>query len=226
MALFIPKSGSATYVRAGSAHAAVRACALSLSLLTAAGALHAAKAVAPAAAKSASGGAGAEEKPLRIAPGLWEMTTRIKGGDFASREAMAASEARIAAMPPEQRRQLERTLASRGVNVQIGGDAYVAQICITREMADQGAIAPQSVGNCTTERSQRSGNTIRYAALCSKPRSTVEGSTTITSEKSIESKTTTTTELEGNTRMSTVEQSGRWLAADCGTLAAPAAGRR
>lgn len=147
------------------------------------------------------------------------MTTRIKAGDVASRQAMEAAEARIAALPPEQRRQIEQALAGRGVDVRIGTDAFVARVCITPEMARQGAIAsPGVVGNCTTERSQRSGNTIRFAAFCSQPRSTTEGITSITSDKSIESRTTTTSELNGSTRMSTVEQSGRWIAGDCGAL--------
>ena len=158
------------------------------------------------------------ENPPSLAPGLWEMTTRMKAGDAATNDAMATAQARIAQMPAEQRRQMEQALAARGVDVRLGADALVARICMTREMTERDAIASQHIGNCKTERSARSGNTIKFAAVCSDPRSTTEGVTTILDPKTFESRTTTTAESAGTTRMTTMTQTGRWVGADCGAV--------
>lgn len=174
----------------------------------------------------AAAGPAAAAEPVRMEPGLWEMSTRIQSSDPATSQAMDAAHARIAALPPEQRSRIEQTLAGRGIDIRFGADAITAHVCVTREMAERGVIAPQSIGNCRIEPGARSGDSVRFAAICSEPRSTVEGVTTFTSSRSFESRTTSTIELRGTTRLSTVEQSGRWIGKDCGTVAPEPAERR
>lgn len=156
------------------------------------------------------------DAPLRLRPGLWEMRTRVEGGDAQTARALARSRAQLAALPPEQRARLEQRLAGPGVELQLDSDSLSARLCVTPETAQRDTLAAPVVGrHCTAAPARRDGNSVRFAALCSDPRSTVEGTTTFLGDRSFESTTVNTIEIGGNTRMTTIRQSGRWIGGDC-----------
>jgi hypothetical protein len=77
---------------------------------------------------------------------------------------------------------------------------------------------PASQGDCKTTQQSRSGNTIKMAFACTKPPSTGESQVTLVSGESFQSKTTVTTTERGKPEKTTIEGTGKWLGADCGSV--------
>ena len=67
------------------------------------------------------------------APGLWEHSVIFKTQSGEMEKAMAEMQKQLAAMPPEQRKQMEQMMAGRGVG--IGPKANTYKVCVTKEEA-------------------------------------------------------------------------------------------
>src|ERR1700712_4105950 len=80
------------------------------------------------------------------APGLWESTMTMKGAEMD--KAMADLQAKLATMPPDQRKQIEAAMAGRGLS--LGSQGLTTKICITKEQAARGP-EPKLTGDCTTQ---------------------------------------------------------------------------
>jgi hypothetical protein len=150
-------------------------------------------------------------------PGLWEMQQKM-GGNPQMDQAMAEMQKQLATMSPEQRKQMEGMMAGRGVQVAPGaGGAMAFKVCMTKEMVERNEV-PASQGDCKTTQQSRSGNTIKMAFACTKPPSTGESQVTLVSGESFQSKTTVTTTERGKPEKTTIEGTGKWLGADCGSV--------
>jgi hypothetical protein len=172
-----------------------------LSLLLAAFALSAAL---PAAAQT-------------LKPGLWEMQHKV-GGNARMDQAMAEMQQQMAAMPPDQRKQMEAMMAGRGVQMGRAGDGAMAmKICMTKEMVERNDI-PANQGDCKTTQKQRSGNTLNVAFTCTNPPSKGDSQITFNGSESYTMKTNVTSTVDGNPETMTMEGRGRWLSADCGAI--------
>jgi hypothetical protein len=115
-------------------------------------------------------------------PGLWEMQQKM-GGNPQMDQAMAEMQKQLAAMSPEQRKQMEGMMAGRGVQVAPGaGGAMAVKVCMTKEMAERNEV-PASQGDCKTTQQSRSGNTIKMAFACTKPPSSGESQVTLVSNE-------------------------------------------
>ena len=147
------------------------------------------------------------------APGLWEHTIAIKGGEM--EKAMAQMQKELAAMPPEQRKAMEQMMASRGVGS--GAKGTTVQLCVTPEDAARKTGPKMGSGNCTQEVVQRSSSTMKVKWQCTGEHpSSGEGEVTFASDKAYTGKAVVTTTMKGKPETVNIEQSGRWLAADCG----------
>ncbi len=155
-------------------------------------------------------------------PGLWEITNKVGGsGDAGAKMAAAQAqmEKQFAAMPPEQRKQMEKMMAQRGVNMAPGaGGGMATRICVTREMAARNEAPGQSQGDCKREQLQRSGNTTRFKFTCSKPPSSGEGTVTMNSPESYTMKMNITRQVQGKPEQMTMDAQGKFLSADCGSV--------
>ena len=150
------------------------------------------------------------------APGLWEHTVNMKSQDGQMERAMAEMQKQMAAMPPEQRKQMEAAMASRGVKM--GANGTTAKVCISKEQAAR-AAEPHMNGNCTNSDVQRSGKTVKFKFECTAPRaSSGEGEWTFVSDKSYTGKVTTTSTIAGKPQQMTIDMGGKWLSADCGDV--------
>lgn len=150
------------------------------------------------------------------APGLWQHSMNVKSQGGEAEAAMADMQKQLAAMPPEQRKQIEQAMASRGVTM--GAQGSTAKVCITKEDAAR-AAEPKLPGDCTRQDVQRSGNTMKFKFECTKPRrSSGEGEMTFVSDKAYTGKTTVTTDVGGKSQQMTMEMSGKWLSAECGDV--------
>lgn len=161
--------------------------------------------------------AGSAAAQTTLKPGLWELQHKA-GGNPEIDKAMAEMREQMAAMPPEQRKQMEAMMARRGMQMApAAGGGMAMKMCMTREMVERNQIADHR-GDCKTTRQQRSGNTLTLAFTCSKPPSRGETQVTFASPEAYSSRTTITTTGDGQAETMTVEGTGRWLGADCGEV--------
>ncbi len=150
----------------------------------------------------------------KIAPGLWEHSMTMQG---AMGDAMAGMQQQLAAMPPEQRKQMEAMMAARGVALGGGAGApLTVKHCVTPEQAARDEI-PQRDGKCKQTSMQRSGNTLKFAFTC-EGGTTGEGEYTLSSPKAHTGKMVVNTVRNGKTERVEMLQSGKWLGTDCGAV--------
>lgn len=156
-------------------------------------------------------------------PGLWEVTNKMGGsGDMGTKMAAAQAEMQkqLAAMPPEQRKQMEKMMADKGVGMAPGGapgGGMAARVCMSKEMAARNE-PPAQQGDCKQEQLQKSGNTTRFKFSCSKPPTTGEGEYTLHSPEHYTMKIKTTSQVKGKAEQMTMDAQGKWLSNDCGNL--------
>ncbi len=166
---------------------------------------------------------GAPARAQKLAPGLWEHSMTMKSSDPRMAEGMARMQKELAAMPVEQRKQMEALMAAQGMNMGMaagaGGPAIVAKACLTPEQAARDEMTPPSEGDCKQTSMQRSGNTLRMKFSCTgKRQATGEGEYTLESPKAHRGRTVVDTVEGGKTVRMEMTHTGRWLAADCGAV--------
>lgn len=151
-----------------------------------------------------------------LKPGLWEVTNKMDNPQVD--QAMAQMRQQLAAMPPEQRKQMEEMMARQGVRLATpaAGGGMAAQVCMTREMVERNDVPMQE--GCKLTSQQRSGNTTKMAFTCASPPSSGEGQFTVAGPESYRSRMTVKSLVQGKTETMTVEGSGKWLQADCGNI--------
>lgn len=153
----------------------------------------------------------------KLKAGLWEMQHRMQGNAQMD-QAMEQMRKQLEAMPAEQRRQMEAMMAGRGMQMGgMGGGGMTMRVCLTQEMVDRDNI-PATNGDCTTSSQQRTGGTIRVAFSCTRPPSSGESEVTLNGSESFTTKTRATTTAGGKSETVTIEGSGKWLSADCGSV--------
>ena len=149
-------------------------------------------------------------------PGLWEHSFTMKSQGSEMEKALAEMQKQMAAMPPEQRKQMEQMMASRGVSM--GAQGSTVKVCVTKEDVAR-KVDPTFREGCTQEVLQRSGNSMKYKFECTQPRpSSGEGEMTYISDKAYSGKSTVTTQVAGKPQQMNMEMAGKWLAADCGDI--------
>lgn len=149
-------------------------------------------------------------------PGLWEHSFKIKSQDGEAEKGMAELQKQMAAMPPEQRKQIEQMMASRGMSM--GAQGTVVKVCVTK--ADVARKAePQFREGCTQQVLQRTTNSMKVRFECTQPQPmSGEGEMTFISDKAYTGKSTVTSQAGGKAQQMTMEMAGKWLAADCGDV--------
>ena len=151
----------------------------------------------------------------KLAPGLWEYSFIVTGGG--AEAATARMQEEMARMPPEQRKKMEQMMAAQGVSTG-PGKGMTMRMCITPEQAARDEI-PHDKGGCKRTRMQRSGSTVRFAFECAgPPPSKGEGEFTIASSKSYSGRMQVDSTHKGQPLRTAMQQSGLWLAADCGSV--------
>jgi hypothetical protein len=152
-----------------------------------------------------------------LKPGLWEMQHKVQGNAEMD-QAMAEMQKQLAAMSPEQRKQMETMMAGRGVQMApADGGGMRLKMCMTREMAERNDI-PANRGDCKTGPQQRSGNTLKMTFTCTNPQSSGDTQVTFNGSESYTSKTNVTSTTNGKSETMRMEGSGKWLSADCGSV--------
>lgn len=153
-----------------------------------------------------------------LQPGLWEITQKMQSSSGQMEQQMAEMNRQLAAMPPEQRKMMEAMMAQNGVGMAGGaGGAMAIRMCFTKEMVERNEL-PAQEGDCKTTVSPRTGNTMKMRFVCTKPPSNGEGEMTFVSAQAYTSRMTVNTTANGKSEKVTMNSSGKWLSANCGSV--------
>jgi hypothetical protein len=90
--------------------------------------------------------------------------------------------------------------------------------CISKEQAERGDVPQDPEGRCKRDSMTRSGSTTSFKFSCTNPPSTGSGEITVSSDKAYAMKMVVDTMMEGKPQRMEMQQSGKWVAADCGAL--------
>jgi hypothetical protein len=168
-------------------------------------------AVAVVAVFSGSGFAHAQTK---MRPGLWEHSFTMKSQSGQMEKSMSEMQQQMASMPPEQRKMMEEMMAKQGMSMGAGGKSV--KMCITKEQAERDEL-PQQEGRCTQQIMQRTANMMKVKFSCTgNPPTSGESEVTFASPTAYTGKTTVNTQVDGKPERMNMDQSGKWLSADCG----------
>ncbi len=156
----------------------------------------------------------------KLAPGLWETTMTMTSDDGKADAAMARMQSEMSKMPPEQRKMIEDMMAKRGVAT--GGAPGSIRFCLTPEQAAQQELPQDKDAHCKRDMMQRTGNTLRFKFHCEgTPPSSGEGEWIFDSDKAYHGKMVMergASRASEQPRKMEMQQNGRWVAADCGSV--------
>ncbi len=158
----------------------------------------------------------------KLSPGLWENTMVMKAQNAELDGQMAKMQSQLANMSPEKRQMMESMMAQRGVSMgAVGGSGspgLSVRTCLSKEQAERGEPPEDDKRQCKRESLTRSGATIKFKVSCSNPPSTGEGEFTMTSDKAYSGKMTMNSQVSGKPTTMEMQQTGKWVSADCGNL--------
>jgi hypothetical protein len=159
----------------------------------------------------------------KLTPGLWENTISMKSQNAEMDAAMSKMQAELAKMPADQRKMMEEMMSKRGVAMAPAaggapGTTMAVRSCISKEQAERGEPPEDDKRQCKRESLTRSGSSLKFKVVCSSPPSTGEGEFTFVSDKAYSGKMTMTSQVSGKSTTMDMQQSGKWLGSDCGTL--------
>lgn len=149
-------------------------------------------------------------------PGLWEQTVVVKTKSGQMEKAMSDMDKQMASMPPEQRKMMEKMISSNGIGKT--SKANTITMCITKEDAQKNYVSPAD-GRCRQEIIHRNGNSIHMKFSCTgNPPSSGEGEYLFVSNMAYKGKLSVHTTTQGQTEVIQMDQSGKWLSDNCGTI--------
>jgi hypothetical protein len=152
----------------------------------------------------------------KMRPGLWEHSFTMKSQSGQMEKAMSEMQQQLASMPPDQRKMMEQMMAQQGRGMGAKGSSI--QMCITKEQAERDEV-PQQEGGCSQQVMQRTANTIKVKFSCTgNPPTSGESEVTFASPTAYTGKSVVNTTVEGKPERMTMDQSGKWLSADCGSI--------
>jgi hypothetical protein len=159
-------------------------------------------------------------QPLK--PGLWELSNRVASASPETMAVMAAAQQQMANMAPEQRKAMEQMMARHGVNLSLAdGGGVKLTYCLTRDMAEKQELPAGQPGQCTTTRTPVPGG-MNVTFNCTRPPSSGSGQVIFNGDTAYSMRMNVNSSAQGKPQNMVVEGSGRWLGADCGSVA-PAA---
>lgn len=152
----------------------------------------------------------------RIEAGLWEINMSLKSQTGKAEMAMREAQAYISRLPPEQRKQVEQMMAQQGVK--LGDKTSSVNACISKEDAERGEI-PQQAGDCTQQVLEKTASSMKVKFSCNtNPPAQGEALVEFQSPTAYTSRGIVDTVVLGQNERVTVDQTGRWLGADCGSV--------
>lgn len=151
-------------------------------------------------------------------PGLWEMSSKV-GASPEMDSAMAQMQQQMAGMPPDQRKMMQDMMAKNGMSMGAAtGGAMVVKACISKEMAERNQMPVQQKGDCSSTISDQSSAGMKMRFTCLNPPSNGEGQFRFSGSSAYTMKMKVNTTVAGKLQTTTMDGTGKWLAADCGSI--------
>lgn len=158
--------------------------------------------------------AGAES----LRPGLWEMTSKVAAANPETMQALSMAQQHMANMSPEQRKSIDQLLAQSGVKMNLAeGGGVKLDFCLTKEQAANPQLPAGQPGQCTTTQTPVPGG-LNVSFKCSRPQSSGNGQVIYDGDKGYSMRMNVDSTVQGQAQHMTVESTGRWVAADCGSV--------
>lgn len=148
-----------------------------------------------------------------LKPGQWEHSFTLKSASGQIEAAIEQARQMMESLPPEQQAMVKSTMASQGISLDLKN--YTSQVCLTQAQVDENDL-PKPNNNCeqiVTEETA-DGYKVRYQCEGNPPVSG-EGRYTILDEENYKIDITVNTEVNGKPEEMTINQTGKWLAAEC-----------
>ena len=164
--------------------------------------------------------ASAQQPLQKIRPGLWEHSMSMKSQSGQIEGAMAMAQKAMAALSPDQRKQMEQMMAAKGI--QLGKDGNGAQnqtvkACITPAQAAMDEL-PQQAG-CTQQVDRVDTSTLKIAFQCKgnarTPPTSGEGTVQLQGPEAYTGQFRIKTAISGKPEQIDMAQSGKWLSDQC-----------
>ncbi len=152
----------------------------------------------------------------RTAPGLWEVITKI-GGDPELTSALAELQKQTAALPPDQRKEMQKMFKQQGLSISSEGQVSIME-CITPAMAKRGQLSRQLDGVCTTKLVSSSASATKASFVCTDPVMSGEINYAFNDDKAYTANVVIETADKGATSRTTIASQSKWLSADCGQV--------
>lgn len=151
-----------------------------------------------------------------IKPGLWEMKQRpqLEGQRKAQ---MEQAQKQMAALPPEQRKQMETMMAQHGLSMDFAAGVVTLKACVTKEQAERALLPNRADGKCQHD-TQRTGNKLLVNFRCSNPTSEGTNEITLDGPDHYMTKSEVRTQRDGKTETMHATGEARWLGTDCGSI--------
>jgi hypothetical protein len=149
--------------------------------------------------------------------GLWEVTSKM-GGSPEMDQAMAQMQQQMASMPQEQRKQMEAMLAKQGMSMTATPGGVMSKMCITKDMVERSQMPVQTQGDCTSTTSNKTSTGMAFKFTCASPPSSGEGQYTFMGDSAYTMKMKINSTQQGKSVVTTLDSSGKWLGADCGSI--------
>ncbi len=178
----------------------------------------------------------ADTLKVDMKPGLWEHRIKLIGGnDLAAQteqmqKAMEEVKKQMEGLPPEQRKMMEDMMAQQGMKfsdqgvsmqnnkVQISKDGTIVKQCVTQAQIDKGYV-PETGDECKPTITQISKTKFKTTYTCTGQQSaTGEGEIEFISPTQYKGKAYFVTKTDGKSQRYDTEQTGSWLASDCGDI--------
>jgi hypothetical protein len=154
----------------------------------------------------------AEPLKLDIEPGLWQHNFSIETASGELERAMQQLEQQLANIPAAQRQMMEKMMANQGLSLDL--KARSVQVCLTQQQIDRGQL-PQQDG-CKQQINQTGAKSYSFTFSCdTKPPTSGNGVITLNNRKAYTGNASFTTDINGKAEHMTMQQSGKWLQADC-----------
>ena len=148
--------------------------------------------------------------------GLWEVTSKL-GGIAEMDNAMTQMQQQMASMPPEQRKQVQAMMAKQGVSMSSTPGAMSSKMCLTKDMVERSQMPVQTQGDCTSTTSNKTSTGMTFKFTCASPPSSGEGQYTFMGDSAYSMKMKMNSPQQGKPVIMTMDSSGKWLGADCGS---------
>lgn len=152
-----------------------------------------------------------------LRPGLWEMTSKVAAANPETMQALSMAQQHMANMSPEQRKSIDQLLAQNGVKLNLAeGGGVKVDFCLTKEQAANPQLPAGQPGQCTSTQTPVPGG-LNVSFKCSRPQSSGTGQVIYDGDKGYSMRMNVDSNVQGQAQHMTVESTGRWVAADCGT---------